>query len=163
MASQEGERRESENESCSVMSDSLQPHGLYSPWNSPGHNAGVGSHSLLQGIFPTQGSNPGLLHYRQILYTREAQEHWSGQPIPSPEDLPDPGTEPGSPALKACSLPVELPGNPQEDKKMTSTVITGHRRPGRPNFFFNKLMSLQHYLQQPRHRKNLNAHGQKNG
>ena len=38
-----------------VMSDSLQPHGLYSPWNSAGQNTGVGSHSLLQGIFPTQG------------------------------------------------------------------------------------------------------------
>ena len=55
-------------ESRSVMSDSLQPHRLYSPWNSPGHNARVGSLSLLQGIFPTQGSNPGLLHYRRILY-----------------------------------------------------------------------------------------------
>ena len=43
--------------SCSVMSDSLQPHGLYCPWNSPGQNTGVGSLSLLQGIFPTQGSN----------------------------------------------------------------------------------------------------------
>ena len=46
----------------------LQPHGLYSPWNSPGQNTGVGSLSLLQQIFPTQGSNPGFLHYRQILY-----------------------------------------------------------------------------------------------
>ena len=42
------------------MSDSLQPHGLYSPQNSPGQNTGVGRHSLLQGIFPTQGSNLGL-------------------------------------------------------------------------------------------------------
>ena len=50
------------------MSDSLQPHGLYSPQNSPGQNIGVGSHSLLQGIFPTQGSNPGLPHCRRILY-----------------------------------------------------------------------------------------------
>ena len=41
------------------MSDSLQTHGLYSPWNSPGQNTGVGSLSLLQGIFPTQGLNPG--------------------------------------------------------------------------------------------------------
>ena len=55
-------------ESCSVISDSLQPHGLYSLWNSPGQNTEVGSLSLLQGIFPTQGSNPGLLHYRWILY-----------------------------------------------------------------------------------------------
>ena len=55
-------------ESCLVVSDSLQPHGLYSPWNSPGQNTGVGSLSLLQGIFPTQGLNPGLPHCRQILY-----------------------------------------------------------------------------------------------
>ena len=41
---------------------------LYSPWNSPGQDTGVGSLSLLQGIVPTQGSNPGLLHCRQILY-----------------------------------------------------------------------------------------------
>ena len=44
-------------ESRSVMSRSLRPHGLYSPWNSPGQNTGVGSRSLLQGIFPTQGLN----------------------------------------------------------------------------------------------------------
>ena len=40
----------------------LRPHGLYSPWNSLGQNTQVGSHSILQGIFPTQGSNPGLLY-----------------------------------------------------------------------------------------------------
>ena len=57
-----------ESESPSVMSDSLWSHGLYSPWNSPGHNTGMSSHSLPQGIFPTQGSNPGLLHCRRILY-----------------------------------------------------------------------------------------------
>ena len=43
-----------ESESCSVISDYLQPHGLYSQWNSPGQNTGVGSLSLLQGIFPTR-------------------------------------------------------------------------------------------------------------
>ena len=59
---------ESESESRSVVSDSLRPRGLYSPWNSLGQNTGVGSLSLLQGIFPTQGSNWGLLHCRQILY-----------------------------------------------------------------------------------------------
>ena len=57
-----------ESESHSVVSDSLWPHGLYSSWNSPGQNTRVGSLSLLQGIFPTQGLNPGLLHCRQILY-----------------------------------------------------------------------------------------------
>ena len=59
--------------SRSVMSDSLWPHGfqpgrLLCPWDSPGKNAGVGCHALLQGIFPTQGSNSGLPHCRQILY-----------------------------------------------------------------------------------------------
>ena len=59
--------------SCSVMFDSLQLHGLQPArllclWNSPGQNTGVGSHVLLQGIFPTQGSNLGLLHCRQILH-----------------------------------------------------------------------------------------------
>ena len=44
----------------SVLSDSLRPHGLYSPWNSLGQNTGVGSLSFLQGIFPTQGLNPGI-------------------------------------------------------------------------------------------------------
>ena len=57
-----------ESESRSVVSDFLQPHGLYRPWNSPGQNTGMGSRSLLQGIFPTQGLNPGLPHCRQILY-----------------------------------------------------------------------------------------------
>ena len=59
---------ERESESHSVVSDSLWPHGLYSPWNSPDQNTGVGSCSLLQGIFPTQGLNPGLPHCRWILY-----------------------------------------------------------------------------------------------
>ena len=45
----------------------LWPHELYSPCNFPGKNTGVGSLSFLQGIFPTQGSNPGLPHGRQIL------------------------------------------------------------------------------------------------
>ena len=56
-----------ESEIRSVVSDSLQPLGLYSPWNSPGQNTVVGSLSFLQRIFPTQGLNPGLLHCRQIL------------------------------------------------------------------------------------------------
>ena len=56
-----------ENESRSVVSNPLGPHGLYNPWNSPGQNTGVGSLSLLQGLFPTQGSNRGLPHCGQIL------------------------------------------------------------------------------------------------
>ena len=58
--------------SCSVMSNSLRLHGLsptrlLCPWSFLGKNTGVGCHSLLQCFFPTQGSNPGLLHCRQIL------------------------------------------------------------------------------------------------
>jgi len=45
----------SESESCSVVFNSLQLYGLYSPWNSPGQNTEVGSGSLLQEIFSTQG------------------------------------------------------------------------------------------------------------
>ena len=56
-----------ESESRSVMSDSLRPHGLHSPWNSAGQDTGVGGLSLLQGIFPTQGLNPGLPHCRITL------------------------------------------------------------------------------------------------
>jgi len=66
-----------------VVSDSLQPYGLWlsrllCPWDSPGKNTGVSAHSLLQGIFPTWGWNPHLLHLlncRRSLYcwaTREA-------------------------------------------------------------------------------------------
>ena len=57
-----------ESESCSLVSDSLWSHGLYSPWNSPGQNIGVGSLYLLQWVFPTQELNLGLLHCRRILY-----------------------------------------------------------------------------------------------
>ena len=81
-----GVRRVSE--SCSVMFNSLRPHGLYSPWNSPGQNTGVGSRFLLQGIFPTQGSNPGLPHCRQILYQLNFQRRprileWVAYPFSS--------------------------------------------------------------------------------
>ena len=54
--------------SHSVMSNSLLPHGLCKPWNSPGQNTGVGNLSLLKRIFPTQGSNPSLPPCRWILY-----------------------------------------------------------------------------------------------
>ena len=96
--------------SCSVMSDSLPPHGqvactrLLHPWDFLGKSTGVGCHFLLQGIFPTQGSNPGLLHCRQTLYIWATREvimdytvHGISQPrilecvaFPSPGDLPNP-------------------------------------------------------------------------
>ena len=95
--------------SSSIVSTSLRPHGLQPPrplclWGSPGKNPGVGCRSLLQGIFPTQESNPGLLHCRQILYHKWSHK-WSPRilecvPLPSPADLPDPGIEMGSPELQ---------------------------------------------------------------
>ena len=68
--------------SRSVVSDSLRPHGLQParllcPWDFPGKSTGVGCHFLLQRIFPTQGSNPGLPHCRQMLYHLSHQ----GSPI----------------------------------------------------------------------------------
>ena len=76
------------NVSCSVISDSLQPHGqllarFVSTKNSSCKNTGVGSHSFLQGIFLTQGSNLGLLHCRWILYHLSHQ----GSPFWTPESL----------------------------------------------------------------------------
>ena len=67
--------------------------GLYSPWNYPGQNTGVGSLSLLQGIFPTQGSDPGLPHCRQILYQLSHKEslrilEWVGYSFSSRPSLP---------------------------------------------------------------------------
>ena len=150
----------------SVTSNSLWPHGLQlarlpCPWNSPGKNSGVRCYFLLQGIFPTQGSNLCLCrlpnwhtfffffttsvtveaksHLQQhhscggggglvtklcptlatpwivALHTPLSmgfprQEYWGGLPFPSPGHLPDPGIEPGSPALQVNSLPTEPPG-----------------------------------------------------
>ena len=64
-------------ESHSVVSDSLQPHEIYNPWNSPSKNSGVGSLSLLQGIFPTQVSCIAGRVFASWA-TREVQEYWSG-------------------------------------------------------------------------------------
>ena len=66
----------SESENHSVVSSSLQLHGPYSPWNFLGQNTGMGMLSLLQAIFPTQGSNPGLLHCRWILYQLSHKGSW---------------------------------------------------------------------------------------
>ena len=103
----------SESESHSVVCDSLWPHIVHGI--SPGQNTGVGSLSLLQGIFPTQGLNPGLWHCRWILYRlshKGSLRILEWEPIPSPEDLPYSGVEPGSPALQVDSLQTELSGKP---------------------------------------------------
>ena len=80
------------------MSSSLLPHGLYSPWNSPGQNTGVDNLSLLQGIFPTQRSNPGLLHCRWILYQLSHKQLANASPA----------TPPSSPAPSRCQSSADL-------------------------------------------------------
>ena len=117
---------QSESESHSVVSDFLRSHGLYSPWNSPGQNTRVGSLSLLQGTFPTQGSNPGLPYCRQILYQLSHQGRprileWVAYPFSS--DLPNPGIKLVCPALQADSLPTELPGKTYVHMQMLIGVV----------------------------------------
>ena len=64
-----------------MVSASLQPYGLYSPWNSPGQNTGVGSLSLLQGLFPTQVSNPGIEPRYPSLQVGSLPSEPQGKPI----------------------------------------------------------------------------------
>ena len=111
-------------QSCPTLCDPMDCSSLGSSvhGDSPGKNTGVGCHALLQGIFPTQGSNPGLLHCRQILlYCLSHQGsprilEWVAYPFSRgsswPRNLPDSGIKLGSPALQADSLPTELPGKP---------------------------------------------------
>ena len=77
----------SKSESCSVLSHSLLP-----PWNSPGQNTGVHCLSLLQGIFPTQGLNPGLPHCRQIYHLSHKRSpripEWVAYPFSSGSSRP---------------------------------------------------------------------------
>ena len=94
-------------------SHGLGPARLLCSWNSHGKNSGVGCHSLLQEIFPTQGLNPGLPHCGQILYHQSHEGsprtlEWVAYPFS--KGFPNPGIEPGSPALQADSLPAELLG-----------------------------------------------------
>ena len=98
---------------CNRMDHSPPVSSVYA--DSPGKNTRVGCHAVLQGIFPTQGWHPGLLHCKGVLCkaTREAQEYWSGLPCPPPGDLPNPGMEPRAPALQGSSLPSEPPGKPK--------------------------------------------------
>ena len=88
---------------------------LYSPWNSPGQNTGVHSLSLLQGIFPTQGLNPGLPQSRQNLY----QQSYKGSlrilewvAIPSPANLPNPGIRTGVSCFATLAYQLSCQGSP---------------------------------------------------
>ena len=114
--------------SLSVVSDSSRPHELQPtrllcPWNSPGQNNGVGSCSLLQGIFPTQGSNPGLPHLQadsafsrpirsvQFSHSVVSDSFWSHklQHAKPPCPSPTPGVYSNScPSSRWCSTSLNL-------------------------------------------------------
>ena len=98
-------------QSCLTLCNSTDYGLLASPWSSPGQNTEWVAVPFCRGSSqprdPTQVSQiAGRLFTSGA--TRKAQEHWSREPIPSPADRPNPGIEPGSPALQADSLPTEL-------------------------------------------------------
>ena len=123
-----------ESERHSVVSDSLWPQGLYSPWNSPGQNTGVGSLSLLHGIFPTQGLNPGLPYCRQNLY----QLSHKGSPrilgwvaYSFSRGSSHPGIKLRSPALQADSWPTEISGESESHSFVSNSLCPhGQNSPG---------------------------------
>ena len=101
------------------MSNSLQPHGLCSPWNFPGQNTGVGSLALTSGDLP----NPGIEFRSPALQADSLPAEPQGKPKSTGVgslaltlgDFPDPGIKSRSPALQADSLPAE----PQGETKST--------------------------------------------
>ena len=105
--------RESESGSHSVLSDSLHPHGVFSPWNSPAQNTGVGSLSLLQGMLPTQGLNPDVPHGRRILYQLSHQGSpgiLQGVAYPFSSGSSQPRNWTRVSCIEVASLPTELSG-----------------------------------------------------
>ena len=111
---------ESESESCSVESNFLGLPGLYIPWNSPGKNTGVGSLSLLQGIFLTQGSNSGLWHCRDSVPATGV----------SSLSLPGRSSRPRNRTLVSYiagdSLPTELQGKPHKPSHTRVLILSFH-------------------------------------
>ena len=108
----------SDTQSCLTLCDPMDYRlpGSFVHGDSPGKNTGVGRHALLQGIFPTQESNPGLSCCRQIFLLTEPPEKPKNTGMGSLSllqgNLSKPGIKLGSPALQMDSLPAELPGKP---------------------------------------------------
>ena len=101
----------------------MQPHGLYSLWNSLGQNTGVGSLSFLQGIFLTQGLNSGLPHCRADSLPAEPWGKPKNTGVGS-LSLPDPEIEPGSPVLQVDSLRIELSGKPNGTNRLLKSFYS---------------------------------------
>ena len=125
-----------ETESCSVVSDSPRPCGLYRPWILQARILERGAVPFFRG--PSQPRDRAQVSctaegFFTSWATREAQEYWSGQLFPSPADLPDPGIKPCSPALQADSLPTEPPGGfPDSSVGKESTCSVGDLGSGDP-------------------------------
>ena len=98
---------------------SLQPHGLYSPWNSPGQKTGTGAFPFSSGSSQARDQTQ-ISHiagrFFTIWNTKIFQEYWNRYPIPSPGDLPELWIKQGSPALQVDSLPAELTGEPKRPR-----------------------------------------------
>ena len=116
--------------SCSIVSDSLQPCGLYPnrllcPWNSPGKNTGVDSLSVFQGIFLTQGSNLGLLHSRQILYRLSHQGSLASEFASPTVGLEwEKDSDANSSSLEVCQFVLEgRGGKKRQREKMGQDVL----------------------------------------
>ena len=109
-------------QSRSVVSNSSWPTVLYSPWNSPGQNTGVGSLSFLQGILPTQQLNPGFQHGRQINYQLSHKEsprilEWVAYPISRGSSWPRNQTRVS--CIAGDSLPTELEGKHSQSQNQS--------------------------------------------
>ena len=119
---------ESESESHLVESNSLGSHQLYSPWNSPGQNTGLGSLSLLQGIFLTQGLNSGLPHCRDSLpAVPQGKPRNTGE---SSLSLSRGSSRPRNWTWVSCiagvSLPTELQGKPHKPSHIRVLILSFH-------------------------------------
>ena len=112
---------------ASVESDTLRPHGLYSPWNSPSRILEWVAFPFSKGSSqPRDQTQVSLISGRFFISwdTREALEYWSGYPISTPGHLPDPGIELESPALQVDSLPTEIPGLYVQINSLTECEVT---------------------------------------
>ena len=110
-------------QSCSTLCNPMNcsPPGSSVHGDSPGKNTGLSCHALLQGIFPTQQSIPGLPHCRRVLYCLNHQ----GSPIILEwvaylffRGTLQPRNQTGVPCIAVDSLPAELPGKPMQQHKI---------------------------------------------
>ena len=127
--------------------------------DSPGKDTGVGCHALSQGIFlkrvePVSLTTPALQAGSLLLASTgkpitqsmefSRPEHWSGEPFPSPADLPNPGIKPRSPTLQGDSLLAEPQGKPQLRACLASNVSNARLR-DRRLIYNRELLSYQRW------------------